>query len=64
MAATTLAGASVLVAGAGLAGLSAARDLMALGIWLASFGGKGVVWRNTRFRLSADGRLQPAARGK
>src|SRR5437763_1690041 len=31
MAATTLAGASVLVAGAGLAGLSAARDLMSLG---------------------------------
>jgi ceramide glucosyltransferase len=35
------------------------RDTMALAIWLASFSGSEVVWRDTRFRLEADGRMKP-----
>ncbi len=36
------------------------RDAMALGIWLASFSGSEVVWRDTRFRLEPDGKIRPA----
>ncbi len=38
------------------------RDLVALVIWLASFFGSEVVWRNARYRLEPDGRMR-AARG-
>jgi ceramide glucosyltransferase len=34
------------------------RDLVALTIWLASFFGSEVVWRNARYRLEADGRVR------
>lgn len=36
------------------------RDLLAFGIWIASFWGRKVVWREARFRLEADGRITPA----
>ena len=36
------------------------RDLVGLIIWLASFAGSEIVWRNVRFRLEPDGRIRPA----
>ena len=33
------------------------RDLLALAIWLASFWGSEVVWRNARYRLHPDGKM-------
>jgi ceramide glucosyltransferase len=36
------------------------RDLLALLIWLLSFFGREIVWRQARFRLGADGRIKPA----
>ncbi|HWP83587.1 MAG TPA: glycosyltransferase, partial [Terriglobia bacterium] len=36
-----------------------ARDLLALGIWLASFLGSEIVWRGARFRLEPNGKMRP-----
>jgi ceramide glucosyltransferase len=36
------------------------RDLMALAIWLLSFLGSEIVWREARFRLESDGKIRPA----
>ena len=36
------------------------RDLLAFGVWVASFFGNEVVWRNARFRLEAGGKIKPA----
>ena len=36
------------------------RDLMALGIWIASFLGTHVVWREERFKIEAGGKIRPA----
>jgi ceramide glucosyltransferase len=35
------------------------RDILALGIWLLSYMGRQVVWRQVRYRLEADGRMRP-----
>jgi ceramide glucosyltransferase len=35
-----------------------ARDLIAVALWIASFGGRTVVWRGERFTLK-NGRLTP-----
>jgi ceramide glucosyltransferase len=35
------------------------RDLFALGIWLLSFFGRKVVWRDARFRLGPGGEIKP-----
>jgi ceramide glucosyltransferase len=40
------------------------RDALALGIWLTSFSGSEVVWRDTRFRLEPDGRMKAVASDK
>jgi ceramide glucosyltransferase len=34
------------------------RDLVAMGVWVASFAGNTIVWRGERFRLR-DGKLYP-----
>ena len=36
------------------------RDLLAFGVWVVSFFGKEVVWRDDRFRLEAGGKIKPA----
>ena len=36
------------------------RDLLSLAIWLWSFLGSEVVWRQARFRLERDGKIRPA----
>ena len=36
------------------------RDLFAFGVWLASFCGRQVVWRQKRFRIEAGGKIRPA----
>ncbi|MBI4461046.1 MAG: bacteriohopanetetrol glucosamine biosynthesis glycosyltransferase HpnI [Acidobacteria bacterium] len=36
------------------------RDLLAFGVWIASFCGSTVVWRDARYRLEAGGRIRPA----
>ena len=36
------------------------RDLLAFGIWAASFLGRDVVWREARFRLEPGGKIRPA----
>ena len=36
------------------------RDVVALLIWLFSFFGSEIVWRDVRFRLEPDGRIRPA----
>ena len=36
------------------------RDLFALGIWVLSFFGREVVWRDARFRLEPGGKITPA----
>jgi len=36
------------------------RDLLAFGVWVASFFGNEVIWRNARFRLEAGGKIKPA----
>ena len=35
------------------------RDLFALGIWVLSFFGREVVWRDARFRLEPGGKIKP-----
>ncbi len=35
------------------------RDLFGLAVWLAGIGGREVEWRGLRYRLFADGRIQP-----
>jgi ceramide glucosyltransferase len=35
------------------------RDLLALGIWMLSFFGREVVWRDARFRLLPGGKIRP-----
>ena len=35
------------------------RDLMALGVWIASFFGSRVVWRGDRFKIEAGGKIRP-----
>ena len=35
------------------------RDLLALMVWVASFAGREIVWRQNRFRLESDGRIRP-----
>jgi ceramide glucosyltransferase len=35
------------------------KDLLAFGLWLASFLGNEVVWKGRRYRLSREGRLEP-----
>jgi ceramide glucosyltransferase len=37
------------------------RDLVAMGVWVASFAGNTIVWRGERFALK-DGKLHPAER--
>ncbi len=34
------------------------RDLIAFGVWLASFFGAEVVWRGQRFRIESDGKIR------
>lgn len=36
------------------------RDLIGLGIWIASFLGSNVVWREERFKIEAGGKIRPA----
>jgi len=36
------------------------RDLFALGVWVMSFLGREVVWRDARYRLEPGGRIRPA----
>ena len=36
------------------------RDCFALGIWVMSFFGRGVIWRDARFRLLPGGKIKPA----
>ena len=36
------------------------RDFLALGIWVLSFFGRKVVWRDARFRLLPGGKIEPA----
>ncbi|MBI4444126.1 MAG: bacteriohopanetetrol glucosamine biosynthesis glycosyltransferase HpnI [Acidobacteria bacterium] len=36
------------------------RDVLAFGVWLASFWGRQVVWHQTRFRIEAGGKIRPA----
>ena len=36
------------------------RDLFALGVWVASFFGRDVVWHKARFRLEPGGKITPA----
>ena len=36
------------------------RDLMAFGVWIASFLGSQVVWRGERFKLEPGGKISPA----
>ncbi|MBI4464559.1 MAG: hypothetical protein HY647_07635 [Acidobacteria bacterium] len=36
------------------------RDLMAFGIWIASFLGSQVIWREERFRIETGGKIRPA----
>lgn len=38
------------------------NDLLAAGVWAASWFGNGVEWRGERFRVGRDGRLEPAPR--
>jgi len=35
------------------------KDLIAFGLWLASFLGNEVVWKGQRYRLTREGRLEP-----
>jgi ceramide glucosyltransferase len=35
------------------------KDLLAFGLWLASFLGNEVVWKGRRYRLTREGRLEP-----
>lgn len=36
------------------------RDLIALGVWVMSFFGREVVWRDARYRLEPGGKIKPA----
>ncbi len=36
------------------------RDLIGFGIWIASFLGSNVVWREERFKIEAGGKIRPA----
>jgi ceramide glucosyltransferase len=36
------------------------RDLIALGVWVMSFFGREVVWRDARYRLEPGGKIRPA----
>ena len=36
------------------------RDLVALGVWVMSFFGREVVWRDARYRLEPGGKITPA----
>jgi ceramide glucosyltransferase len=40
-------------------GLLPLKDCLAFGLWLASFLGRGVTWKDRRFRLTPAGRLVP-----
>jgi ceramide glucosyltransferase len=40
-------------------GLVPLKDCLAFGLWLASFLGRGVTWKDRRFRLTPAGRLVP-----
>jgi ceramide glucosyltransferase len=40
-------------------GLLPLKDCLAFGLWLASFLGRGVAWKDRRFRLTPAGRLAP-----
>jgi ceramide glucosyltransferase len=35
------------------------KDLLAFGLWLASFLGNEVIWKGRRYRLTREGRLEP-----
>ncbi|MBI4465577.1 MAG: bacteriohopanetetrol glucosamine biosynthesis glycosyltransferase HpnI [Acidobacteria bacterium] len=35
------------------------RDILAFAVWLASFAGHEVVWRQERFRIEPDGKIRP-----
>jgi ceramide glucosyltransferase len=35
------------------------KDLLSFGLWMASFTGGGVTWRDRRFRVNQEGRLVP-----
>ena len=36
------------------------RDGIALGVWVMSFFGREVVWRDARYRLEPGGKIRPA----
>jgi len=36
------------------------RDVLAFGVWLASFWGRQVVWHKARYRIEAGGKIRPA----